>query len=361
MTVRAIREKQSRSGAPLVANAIMPRKQRTGLIQTRKRPRLSGSALLASEIAVLGGNANPALIEDICRQLKVPPVRALVGRFSEGEIRVKINENVRGKDVFLVQSTCPPTNDNLMELLILLDALKRASARRITAVIPYYGYARQDRKDQPRVPITAKLVANLITTAGADRVLTMDLHAGQIQGFFDIPLDHLYAITVFEKYLRRKRLSDVVVVSPDVGGIKMARAYAKRLSAGLAIVDKRRTSPESTEVMHILGEVKGKTALLVDDLIATGSSLVEAALALEQAGAARVYACVTHPILSDPAKERISGSCLKELMVTDTIPVPARNQPPQLTVLSIAGLLTEAIQRIHYEQSISVLFDGMPG
>ena len=229
---------------------------------------------LSSELALLSGNANPPLAQAIGKDLDVPLVDSFVGRFSEGEIRLKINENVRGKDAFVIQPTCPPTNDNLMELLIMIDALRRASARRITAVIPYYGYARQDRKDQPRVPITAKLVANLITTAGADRVLTMDLHAGQIQGFFDIPLDHLYAITVFEQYIQRKRLKSLVVVSPDVGGIKMARAYAKRLGAGLAIVDKRRDSPESTEVMHILGEVKGKTCLLVDDLIATGSSLV---------------------------------------------------------------------------------------
>ena len=316
---------------------------------------------LSAELAILSGNANPALAKAICRQLKVPLADSFVGRFSEGEIRVKVNENVRGKDVFVIQSTCPPTNDNLMELLIMLDALRRASARRITAVIPFYGYARQDRKDQPRVPITAKLVANLITTAGADRVLTMDLHAGQIQGFFDIPLDHLFAITVFEQHVRRKRLKRIVVVSPDVGGIKMARAYAKRLRAGLAIVDKRRDSPESTEVMHILGEVKGKTCLLVDDLISTGSSLVEAAGALERAGATEVYACVTHPVLSGPARSRIASSCLKELIVTDTIPMSRQHRHSKITVLSVASLLSEAIRRIHYELSISVLFDGMPG
>ena len=317
---------------------------------------------LSAELAILSGNANPALAKAICRELKVPLADSFVGRFSEGEIRVKVNENVRGKDVFVIQSTCPPTNDHLMELLIMLDALRRASARRITAVIPFYGYARQDRKDQPRVPITAKLVANLITTAGADRVLTMDLHAGQIQGFFDIPLDHLFAITVFEQYIRRnKRLKRVVVVSPDVGGIKMARAYAKRLRAGLAIVDKRRDSPDSTEVMHILGDIKGKTCLLVDDLIATGSSLVEAAAALERGGATEVYACVTHPVLSGPARSRIASSRLKELIVTDTIPLGDQKRHPKITVLSVASLLSEAIRRIHYELSISVLFDGMPG
>ena len=324
---------------------------------TEKRVRKS----LASHLAIVGGNANPTLTQAICRTLKVPLTESIVGRFSEGEIRVKIDENVRGKDVFVIQSTCPPTNDNLMELLIMLDALKRASARRITAVIPYYGYARQDRKDQPRVPITAKLVANLITTAGADRVLTMDLHAGQIQGFFDIPLDHLYAVTVFEAYLRRKRLKPLVVVSPDAGGIKMARAYAKRLGGDLAIVDKRRSSPEATEVMHILGEVKGRVCILVDDLIATGSSLVEAAEALRAAGATEVYACVTHPVLSGPARSRIASSCLKELVVTDTIPVSEKQRHPKIMVLSVGPLLSEAIRRIHYEQSISSLFDGIPG
>ncbi len=317
---------------------------------------------LSSELAILSGNANPTLAKEICQALKVPLSNSFVGRFSEGEIRVKINENVRGKDTFVIQPTCPPTNDNLMELLIMIDALKRASARRITAVIPYYGYARQDRKDQPRVPITAKLVANLITTAGADRVLTMDLHAGQIQGFFDIPLDHLYAIRVFEQYLTRKRLTKkIVVVSPDVGGIKMARAYAKRFGAGLAIVDKRRTTPESTEVMHILGEVKGKECLLVDDLIATGSSIVEAATAVKRAGATAVYACVTHPILSGAAFSHIGQSVLKELIVTNTIPIPPEKRHPKIAVLSVASLLAEAIQRIHYEHSISSLFDGMPG
>ncbi len=316
---------------------------------------------LSERLAILSGNANPQLAQAICRELGVPLADSYMGRFSEGEIRVKINDNVRGKDVFVVQPTCPPTNDNLMELLIMIDAVRRASARRVTAVVPYYGYARQDRKDQPRVPITAKLVANLITTAGTDRVLTMDLHAGQIQGFFDIPLDHLYAVTVFEQYVRQKGLEPIVVVSPDVGGIKMARAYAKRLRAGLAIVDKRRSSPEATEVMHLLGEVKGKTCLLVDDLIATGSSLVEAADALQEAGATAVYACVTHPVFSGPAHSRVDSSCLKELMVTDTIPIAEQNRSSKMTVLSVAPLLSEAIRRIHYEQSISVLFDGMPG
>jgi ribose-phosphate pyrophosphokinase len=327
----------------------------------RTAGRRAGDRALSAELAIVSGNAHPALAHDICRALGVGLTDALVGRFSEGEVRVKINENVRGKDVFVVQPTCPPVNDNLMELLILIDALRRASARRVTAVVPYFGYARQDRKDQPRVPITAKLVANLITTSGAQRVLTMDLHAGQIQGFFDLPLDNLYAIRVFEEFVRRKRLKDLVVVSPDVGGIKMARGYAKRLRAGLAIVDKRRDSPESTAVMHILGEVKGQTCLLVDDLIATGSSLMEAVEALRKAGAGEVYACVTHPVLSGPARERIAKSALKELVVTNTIPVPPERRHPKIHVLSVAPLLSEAIRRIHYEQSISTLFDGMPG
>jgi len=315
---------------------------------------------LTSGLAVFSGNANVPLASAICRCLKVPLCDCDVGRFSEGEIRVKINENVRGKDVFVIQPTSPPPNDHLMELLIMIDALRRASARRITAVVPYYGYARQDRKDQPRVPITAKLVANLITTAGANRVLTMDLHAGQIQGFFDIPVDHLYAVNIFERYVRQKRLGPLVVVSPDVGGIKTARAYAKRLGAGLAIVDKRRTSPEATEVMHILGEVRGKGCLLVDDLIATGSSLCEAARAVRQAGAKAVYAAVTHAVLSGPASTRLGPSPLEELIVTDTIPLPSEKRGPKITVLSVAPLFGEAIRRIHYEQSISSLFDGLP-
>jgi len=324
----------------------------------RQAPSLKGAQ---PRLAIFSGNANRPLAEAIAAVLKLPLSDCFVGRFSEGEIRVKINENIRGKDVFLVQPTCPPPNENLMELLILIDAARRASARRITAVIPYYGYARQDRKDQPRVPITAKLVANLITTAGADRVMTMDLHAGQIQGFFDIPMDHLYAINVFEQYLKRKRLSSLVVVSPDVGGIKMARAYAKRMGAGLAIVDKRRASPETTEAMHILGEVNGHDCVLVDDLIATGSSLLEAAKALQQAGAKRIYSAITHPILSGPAIARLEESPIQELIVTDSIPLSPEKRHPKITVLSVASLFGEAIRRIHYEQSISSLFDGLPG
>jgi len=309
------------------------------------------------KIAVFSGNAHPGLAKDICNYLKVGLSNAFVAKFSEGEIRVKINENVRGKDVFIVQPTCPPPNDTLMELLIMVDALKRASSQRITAVIPYFGYARQDRKDQPRVPITAKLVANLLTVAGVNRILTMDLHAGQIQGFFDIPVDHLFAIGVFTDYFKKSKIKDGTVVCPDVGGIKMARAYAKRMSAGLAIIDKRRDSPDKTEVMHILGEVKGKNVILVDDLIATGSSLVEAIHTLKKAGAKSIIAAITHGVLSGPAIERID-KCkeLEYLLITDSIPLGPRRHP-RIKVLSVAGLLAEAIKRIHNEESVSSLFD----
>ncbi|MCD6540124.1 MAG: ribose-phosphate pyrophosphokinase [Candidatus Omnitrophica bacterium] len=311
-----------------------------------------------NRISIFTGNAHPKLAKDIAKYLggKVSP--ALVSRFSDGEVRVKIEENVRGKDVFVVQPTSPPVNENLMELLIMIDALKRASARRITAVIPYFGYARQDRKDQPRVPITAKLVANLLTVAGADRVLTLDLHAGQIQGFFDIPLDHLYAINVFVEYFSKKKLkNNLVIVSPDVGGIKMARAYAKRLSAGLAIVDKRRNSPDSTSAIHILGEVEGKNCVLVDDIIATGSSLIEAAKALKRSGSKDIYAAVTHGILSKDAVKRIENSDIRQLVITDSVPLPPEKKSPKIKVVSVASLLGEAIKRIHEERSISILFE----
>jgi len=310
------------------------------------------------KLAIFSGNANPALAKNICKYLKIELSDALVARFSEGEVRLKINENVRGKDVFVVQPTCPPPNENLMELLIMIDALKRSSAQRITAVIPYFAYARQDRKDQPRVPITAKLVANLLTIAGANRILTVDLHAGQIQGFFDIPVDHLFAVGVFIDYLTKLKLKDLVIVSPDVGGIKVARAYAKRLSAELAIIDKRRDSPEKTEVMYILGKVEGKNVLIVDDLIATGSSLMEAIEALKKAGAKSARAAISHGVLSGPAMERID-KCrdLEELLITDTIPLDNNKKHPRIKVLSVANLLGEAIKRIHNEESVSSLFD----
>ena len=311
-----------------------------------------------SKLAVLGGNANQALTAEICEKLKVKQVETLVGRFSEGEIRVHIRENIRGKDVFIVQPTCPPVNDNIMELLIMIDAVRRASPDRITAVLPYYGYARQDRKDQPRVPITAKLVANLVVAAGANRVLTMDLHASQVQGFFDIPVDHLYAINVLCEYFKHKQLKDLVVVCPDVGGIKMARAYARRLNAGLAIVDKRRTSPEKTEVMHILGDVQGKNVMLVDDIIATAGSLIEAVEGLKQFGAKGIYAAASHGVLSGPAKERIAACKeLLEVAITNSIPLADASKHPKIKQLSIAELLAEAIARTHNEESISSLFE----
>jgi ribose-phosphate pyrophosphokinase len=311
-------------------------------------------------LSIFAVNASQSLAKRICEHLNVPMTDVLVGRFSDGEIQVQIKENIRGKDVFIIQSTCPPTNDHLMELLILIDAARRASANRITAVLPYFGYARQDRKDQPRVPITAKLVDNIMLAAGANRVLTMDLHAPQIQGFYDIPVDHLYAIHVLCDYFDTKKIKNLVVVSPDVGGIKMARAYAKRLGAALAIVDKRRTSPETTEVMHILGRVKGKTAVIVDDIVATGSSLIEAVEALTKKGVVSVYAAMSHGILSGNALSRIHHcKPLKELVITDSVPIKNTSQHPKIKVLTIAPLLAEAVKRIHNEESISCLFDGI--
>lgn len=312
---------------------------------------------MRNKLSIFGGNSNVKLLEEICKLLRIKQGNASVGRFTDGEIQIKINENVRGNDVFVVQSTSFPANDNLVELLILIDALKRASADRITAVLPYFGYARQDRKDQPRVPITAKLIANLLSRAGASRVLTIDLHAGQIQGFFDIPLDHLYAINTFVEYFEKKHVENLVVVSPDVGGIKMARAYSKRLKADLAIVDKRRINDRQAEVMNIMGEVSGKNVVIVDDIIATAGSLVEAAGALKNAGAKDIYATITHPVLCGPAVERITASPLKELVVTDTIPIEESKMIGKIKVLSLAPLLASAIKRIHDEESISILFE----
>ena len=313
---------------------------------------------MRDHLLVFSGNSNKTLAKDICKYLKIKLGDVTVDAFSDGEIHAKINENVRGHDVFVVQSTSNPSNDNLVELLILIDALKRASAQRITAVLPYFGYARQDRKDQPRVPITAKLVANILTVAGADRILTIDLHAGQIQGFFDIPLDHLFAFTIFAEYItkRMKFPKNFVIVSPDVGGIKTARAYAKRLKCDLAIVDKRRINDKMAEAMHILGDVKGKHVGLVDDMVARAGSLVEAAEAVKKAGALDVYATITHPVLCGPAIERLKRSKLTELVVTDTIPIPKEKKIGMIKVLSVASLLGEAIKRIHEEASISVLF-----
>jgi ribose-phosphate pyrophosphokinase len=308
------------------------------------------------KLAIFSGTGHRALTESICKELKVSLGQCEVGRFSDGEISVRIDENVRGKDVFIVQSTSRPADDNLMEILIMADAFNRASARRVTAVMPYFGYARQDRKDQSRVPITAKLVANLLTRAGVDRVLTIDLHAGQIQGFFDIPLDHLYAVGVLVDYFIKKEIKDMVVVSPDVGGIKMARAYAKKLDADLAIVDKRRLNDETAEVMHIMGDVKDKNVVIVDDIVATAGSLVEAVGALKKNGAKDIYVAITHPVLCGPAIERLKGADIKELVVTDTIPLTDGKKMDNIVQLSIAPLMGEAIKRIHGEETISALF-----
>ena len=304
---------------------------------------------------IFAGNASRHLAQSICDRLKAPLGDADVGRFEDGEVSVRFNENIRGSDVFVIQSTGSPA-DNLMELLVMLDAAKRASARRVTAVMPYFGYARQDRKDQPRAPISAKLVANLITVAGADRALCMDLHSAQIQGFFDIPFDHLYAAPVLIDHFAQKQLKDLVVMSPDVGGIKMARAYAKRLGADLALVDKRRPRPDSVEIMNIIGDVKGRNAVLFDDVVTTGSTLCQAAEAIRAAGARDIYAGVTHGVLSASARERIAQSSIKELVVTDTVQHEAESLPKKVTVLSVAGLLGEAVQRIHEERSLSSLF-----
>jgi ribose-phosphate pyrophosphokinase len=311
------------------------------------------------EKKILSGTAHPELAAKIAQSVGLPVSDAIVSSFPDGETRVKINENIRGRDVFIVQPTCPPTNQNLMELLILIDAARRASAYRITAVIPYFGYARQDRKDQPRVPITAKLVANLLVAAGTNRVLTLDLHAQQIQGFFDIPVDHLYAAPVLIRYLRQKKLGNLVIVSPDVGGLKLASAYADALDASLAIVAKRRLSPTETEATHVIGDVEGKNVLLVDDLTETAGTLTSAAALLKEKGARDIYAGVSHAVLTEIAHERLSNSCIQELITTDSTPVRL-HADSRITVLSIAELLGEGIQRVYSNESVSSLFEINP-
>ncbi len=309
-----------------------------------------------TRLKIFSGNANVELAKEICAFLCIPLGAAVIRRFSDGEVNVEIGENVRGVDVFVIQPTCPPVNDNLMELLILMDALKRASAKRVTAVLPYYGYARQDRKVIPRAPITAKLVADLLTAAGVSRVLTMDLHAGQIQGFFNIPVDHLYAAPVMLEHIKANYRNDIVVVSPDAGGTERARAFAKRLTVSLAIIDKRRIAANVAEVMNIIGEVEGKTAILLDDMVDTAGTLVQAADALVSQGAKRVYALATHAVLSGPAITRLEASHLEELVVTNTIPLGAKAACRKIRVLSVASLLGEAIKRIHFQDSVSSLF-----
>ena len=308
-------------------------------------------------LKIFTGNANPELAREIVQALGVELADMMVRQFSDGEIYLQIKENVRGADVFIVQPTCTPVDRNLMELLLTIDALKRASAERITAVLPYYGYARQDRKDKPRVPISARLVAALLETAGADRVLTLDLHAAQIQGFFDIPVDHLFATPVLIEYFRTSKTPDMTVVSPDAGGVERARAFAKRLNAPLAIIDKRREEANVAEVMNVVGDVKGRNCLLVDDLIDTAGTLVKGAEALMEKRAASVTACATHAVLSGPAVKRIEESCLKEVVVTNSIPLSQAGQKSsRIKSLSVAKLLAEAIRSIHEETSVSVLF-----
>jgi ribose-phosphate pyrophosphokinase len=310
-----------------------------------------------NELKLISGNSNIPMGKEICDHLGITLGAVTVSTFSDGEILVRIEENVRGMDVFVVQSCSDPVNKHIMELLIMIDALKRSSARRITAVIPYYGYARQDRKDQPRVPVTAKLVADLITTAGADKVLTVDLHAGQIQGFFNIPVDHLYATPVILNHLRSMDLKDLVVVSPDAGGVERARAFAKRLNANLAIIDKRREGPNQAKIMNIIGDVDNRDVLLLDDMIDTAGTIAQGAQACADKGARRVLAGCTHAVLSGPALQRLNDSVLDLVIVTNTIPLAGKDQVcKKIKVLSVAPLLGEAIRRIHNEESVSSLF-----
>ena len=309
------------------------------------------------KLKIFTGNANPELAKEICDYLGLPLGEAFVGRFNNGEVQIMIDESVRGKDVFIIQPTSYPVNDNLMELMVMADALKRASARHITAVVPYYGYARQDRKTRGREPITAKLVANLMQTSGITRLVTIDLHAGQIQGFFDVPVDHLYGASILAKYINEKNLEDVIVVSPDLGGVTRARDLADRIGAPIAIIEKKRPEPGVAKVMNLIGDVAGKNCIIIDDIVDTAGSLVEGAKALEEFGAKSVTAAVTHAVLTDPASERIASSNIKELIVTNTIPLPENCNLPNITQLSVAPLLGEAIMRIFHEVSVSNLFD----
>ena len=309
-----------------------------------------------SNLKIFSGSANLPLAQEISHSLAVPLGQVKLKRFSDGEVNFQILENVRGVDVFIIQPTSPPVNENLMELLIMIDAFKRSSAQRITAVLPYYGYARQDRKDKPRVPLSAKLVGDLLSAAGAHRVLTMDLHAGQIQGFFDIPVDHLFPMPIFFEYISKMPVDDLMVISPDAGGVEKARAYAKRLGANLAIIDKRRVGDNEAEVLHIVGEVKGRNVIIIDDMLDTAGTLVKATEALLREGATQVFAAATHPVLSGPAVQRISESEIESVLVTNTIDLSDEKKGPKIKVLSVAGLLGEAIKSIHEETSVSKLF-----
>ena len=310
-----------------------------------------------SKLKIFTGNAHPALAQEICDYIGVPLGKAVCGRFNNGEIQVMVNESVRGKDVFIIQPTGAPVNDNLMELLIMVDAMKRASARHITVIVPYYGYARQDRKTRGREPISAKLVADLMSTAGVTRVVTMDLHAGQIQGFFDVPVDHLMSTSILAKYIKSMKLENLTIVSPDLGGVTRARELDDRLGAPIAIIEKRRPEPGVAKVMNIIGTVKDRSCVLVDDIVDTAGSLCEGAKALDKAGAMGVYAAVCHPVLTDPATERVKNSCLKQLIVTNSLPIEDYKKQTKLKVLSVAPLLGEAIMRIFHDASVSSLFD----
>ncbi|HET9064879.1 MAG TPA: ribose-phosphate pyrophosphokinase [Gemmatimonadales bacterium] len=317
---------------------------------------MSELPLVPKPLLLLSGTANRPLAEEIALQLESELCRVTSRRFADGELFVKIDENVRGRDVYIIQPTNPPA-ENLIELLLLMDAARRASAARITAVIPYFGYARQDRKDQPRVAISAKLMANMVSTAGADRVLAMDFHQHQLQGFFDLPVDHLYAAPIFVQHYRQKQLDDVVVVAPDVGSAKMARGFAKRLNGSLAIIDKRRSGPNKAEALHVVGDVAGKNCIIPDDMIDTGGTMAEAVHALKRLGANDIYICATHALLSGPAVERLASAPVTEVAVTNTINLPPERHFPALKVLSIAGLLAKAIGYTHSDQSVSALFD----
>ena len=322
-----------------------------------KTERKSQRGRVDDKFKIFCGTANEKLADDVCAFLGLTRNQALVTRFKDGEAYVQIQENVRGADVFVLQPTCRPVDEHLMELLLMIDALKRASARRITAVIPYYGYGRQDRKDKPRSPISAKLVADLLTTAGADRALLIDPHAAQLQGFFNIPVDPLFASPVLVDYFKKLNLPNLTVISPDAGGVERARFFAKKMDSALAIVDKRRVEMNVAEVMHVIGDVKGRTCLVIDDLIDTAGTLVKTASALMENGATDVYACCSHPVFSGPAVENIAQSCIRQVVVTDTIPLTeAAKQEPKITVRTVAGLIGRAIQAIHEEASVSKLF-----
>jgi len=336
---------QGYPGEPAQPVKATPERKRSGKIPEPKR------------FKIFCGSSNVALCEEICKFVGVPLGEARLQRFSDGEVHFQLLENVRGADVFLVQPTCFPVDQHLVELLIMMDALKRASAGRITVVMPYYGYARQDRKDQPRVPIGAKLMANMIQAAGVDRVLGIDFHQHQLQGFFDVPVDHLYAMPVFTAHYRRMQLHEPVVVAPDVGSAKMARGFAKRLNASLAIIDKRRPQPNVSEVVNVVGEVEGRDCILVDDMIDTAGTVTEASRALKKLGAEDIYICATHALLSGPARQRLNDAPIKEVAVTDTIAIPEERRPSQLCVLSVGDLLSKAIKFTHAEQSVSSLFD----